>query len=125
MQKGDAAKLKLLLAGIAARLTKNKDFFVQATGVFISGKKKFEAQLTREGEDYRLRFQGAERTVDAASFCAFFVEQAEKYDEAERAYTARRSGGTLLVTARGVPSNRSRRGGHARGTACGPHSAWQ
>lgn len=57
MQKGDAAKLKLLLAGISARLTKNKDFFVQAIGTFISGKKKFEARLVREGEDYRLRFQ--------------------------------------------------------------------
>ena len=30
MQKGDSAKLKLLLAGISARLTKNRDFFVQA-----------------------------------------------------------------------------------------------
>lgn len=27
MQKGDSAKLKLLLAGISARLTKNRDFF--------------------------------------------------------------------------------------------------
>lgn len=27
MQKGDAAKLKLLLSGISARLTKNRDFF--------------------------------------------------------------------------------------------------
>ena len=72
MQKGEAAKLKLLLSGISARLTKNKDFFVQAVGVFTSGKKKFEAKLTRDGEDYRLRFQGAERTVNADGFCAFF-----------------------------------------------------
>lgn len=109
MQKGDAAKLKLLLAGIAARLTKNKDFFVQAAGVFTSGKKKFEAQLTREGEDYRLRFQGSERTVDAESFCAFFVEQAEKYDEAVLEYTERSSVVTLSVTARGVQMKQAER----------------
>ena len=45
MQKGDAAKLKLLLSGISARLTKNRDFFVQAVCTFTSGKKKFDAQL--------------------------------------------------------------------------------
>ena len=27
MQKGDIAKLKLLLAGISARMTKNRDYF--------------------------------------------------------------------------------------------------
>ena len=43
MQKGDMAKLKLLLAGISARLTKNRDYFVQASCVFTSGKKKFDA----------------------------------------------------------------------------------
>lgn len=47
MQKGDAAKLKLLLSGISARLTKNRDFFVQAVCTFTSGKKKFDARLTR------------------------------------------------------------------------------
>ena len=49
MQKGEAAKLKLLLSGISARLIKNRDFFVQAVGAFTSGKKKFEAKLTRDG----------------------------------------------------------------------------
>ena len=39
MQKGDSAKLKLLLAGISARLTKNRDFFVQADCTLVSGKK--------------------------------------------------------------------------------------
>ena len=41
MQKGELAKLKLLLSGIAARLDKNRDFFVQADCTFTSGKKKF------------------------------------------------------------------------------------
>lgn len=45
MQKGDSAKLKLLLAGISARLTKNRDFFVQADCTLVSGKKKFDAKL--------------------------------------------------------------------------------
>lgn len=30
MQKGDIAKLKLLLAGISARMTKNRDYFIRA-----------------------------------------------------------------------------------------------
>lgn len=76
MQKGDSAKLKLLLAGISARLTKNRDFFVQADCTLVSGKKKFDAKLSRADEDYTLHFQGSDRRVDAAEFCAFFAEQA-------------------------------------------------
>lgn len=38
MQKGDSAKLKLLLAGISARLTKNRDFFVQADCTWFPAK---------------------------------------------------------------------------------------
>lgn len=66
MQKGDSAKLKLLLAGISARLTKNRDFFVQADCTLVSGKKKFDAKLSRADEDYTLHFQGSDRRVDAA-----------------------------------------------------------
>lgn len=68
MQKGDSAKLKLLLAGISARLTKNRDFFVQADCTLVSGKKKFDAKLSRADEDYTLHFQGSDRRVDAAEF---------------------------------------------------------
>ncbi len=71
MQKGDVAKLKLLLSGISARLTKNRDFFVQADCTFTSGKKKFDARLTRTEQGYQLRFQGSAREVDADGFCAF------------------------------------------------------
>lgn len=102
MQKGDSAKLKLLLAGISARLTKNRDFFVQADCTLVSGKKKFDAKLSRADEDYTLHFQGSDRRVDAAEFCAFFAEQAEKYDESMLTYTERSTVVTLSVTARGV-----------------------
>ena len=44
MQKGDIAKLKLLLAGISARMTKNRDYFIRAVCTFTSGKKKFDAE---------------------------------------------------------------------------------
>ena len=102
MQKGDVAKLKLLLSGISARLTKNRDFFVQADCTFTSGKKKFDARLTRTEQGYQLRFQGSAREVDADGFCAFFAEQAEKFDESVLAYTERSAVVTLSVTARGV-----------------------
>lgn len=106
MQKGDSAKLKLLLAGISARLTKNRDFFVQADCTLVSGKKKFDAKLSRADEDYTLHFQGSDRRVDAAEFCAFFAEQAEKYDESVLTYTERSTVVTLSVTARGVQISR-------------------
>lgn len=102
MQKGDAAKLKLLLSGISARLTKNRDFFVHAVCTFTSGKKKFDAQLARTEQGYALRFQGSAREVDAAGFCAFFAGQAEKFDESVLTYTERSAVVTLSVTARGV-----------------------
>lgn len=109
MQKGDAAKLKLLLSGISARLTKNRDFFVQASCTFTSGKKKFDAQLTRTDKGYELRFQGSAREVDAAGFCAFFMEQAEKFDESVLTYTERSAVVTLSVTARGVQMKQAER----------------
>ena len=109
MQKGDSAKLKLLLAGISARLTKNRDFFVQADCTLVSGKKKFDAKLSRADEDYTLHFQGSDRRVDAAEFCAFFAEQAEKYDESVLTYTERSTVVTLSVTARAKRPPRKRR----------------
>lgn len=109
MQKGDAAKLKLLLSGISARLTKNRDFFVQADCTFTSGKKRFDARLTRTDKGYELRFQGSAREVDAARFCAFFVEQAEKFDESVLTYTERSAVVTLSVTSRGVQMKQAER----------------
>lgn len=109
MQKGDAAKLKLLLSGISARLTKNRDFFVQAVCTFTSGKKKSDAQLARTEQGYTLRFQGSAREVDAAGFCAFFAEQAEKFDESVLTYTERSAVVTLSVTARGVQMKQAER----------------
>ena len=109
MQKGELAKLKLLLSGIAARLDKNRDFFVQADCTFTSGKKKFPAALTRADQGYQLRFQGSGRAVDAAGFCAFFTEQAEKFDESVLVYTERSTVVTLSVTARGVQMKQAER----------------
>ena len=109
MQKGDAAKLKLLLSGISARLTQNRDFFVQAVCTFTSGKKKFDAQLARTEQGYALRFQGSAREVDAAGFCAFFAEQAEKFDESVLTYTERSAVVSLSVTARGVQMKQAER----------------
>ena len=109
MQKGDVAKLKLLLSGISARLTKNRDFFVQADCTFTSGKKKFDARLPRTEQGYQLRFQGSAREVDADGFCAFFAEQAEKFDESVLAYTERSAVVTLSVTARGVQMKQAER----------------
>ena len=109
MQKGELAKLKLLLSGIAARLDKNRDFFVQADCTFTSGKKKFPAALTRTEQGYQLRFQGSSRAVDAAEFCAFFTAQAEKFDESVLAYTERSTVVTLSVTARGVQMKQAER----------------
>lgn len=103
------AKLKLLLSGISARLTKNRDFFVQADCMFTSGKKKFDARLTRTEQGYQLRFQGSAREVDADGFCAFFAEQAEKFDESVLAYTERSAVVTLSVTARGVQMKQAER----------------
>ena len=54
MQKGDSAKLKLLLAGISARLTKNRDFFEQADCTLVSGKKKFDLANVRMGLDIQM-----------------------------------------------------------------------
>lgn len=86
MQKGDIAKLKLLLAGISARMTKNRDYFIRAVCTFTSGKKKFDAELSLDGQNWALRFQGSTSPTDAAAFCAFFASEAEKFDESVLVY---------------------------------------
>lgn len=109
MQKGDQAKLELLLTGISGRLIKNRDYFVSAACSFLSGKKKFNAALSRTDTSYNLRFQGTENNVDAQGFCRFFREQAEKFDEATLVYTERSTVITLTVTARRVQMKQTER----------------
>lgn len=109
MQKGDSAKLKLLLSGIAARLTKNQEYFIAAECTFQSGTKKFAATLGRTETGYALTFQGAVRQIAAADFCAFFAEQAEKYDGAVLTYTERSTVVTLSVSPRGVQMKQAER----------------
>ena len=122
MQKGDAAKLRLLLTGIAARLEKNRDYFVQAECSFVSGRKRFPARLKRTEDGYSLRFQGSDRALDAAGFCAFFAEQAEKYEQAVLTYTERSAVVTITVTARGVQMKQAEReaGAEEKAAAANP-----
>lgn len=56
-----------------------------------------------------LRFQGSTRPADADSFCAFFIEQAEKFDESMLVYTERSTVVALSVTARGVQMKQAER----------------
>ena len=109
MQKGDIAKLKLLLAGISARMTKNRDYFIRAVCTFTSGKKKFDAELSLDGQNWALRFQGSTLPTDAAAFCAFFASEAEKFDESVLVYTERSAVVTLSATARGVQMKQAER----------------
>lgn len=109
MQKGDIAKLKLLLAGISARMTKNRDYFIRAVCTFTSGKKKFDAELSLDGQNWALRFQGSTSPTDAAAFCAFFASEAEKFDESVLVYTERSAVVTLSATARGVQMKQAER----------------
>ena len=109
MQKGDIAKLKLLLAGISARMTKNRDYFIRAVCTFTSGKKKFDAELSLDGPNWALRFQGSTSPTDAAAFCAFFASEAEKFDESVLVYTERSAVVTLSATARGVQMKQAER----------------
>lgn len=109
MQKGDIAKLKLLLAGISARMTKNRDYFIRAVCTFTSGKKKFDAELSLDGQNWALRFQGSTSPTDAAAFCAFFTSEAEKFDESVLVYTERSAVVTLSATARGVQMKQAER----------------
>lgn len=109
MQRGDSAKLKLLLCGISARLTKNQEYFIGAECTFLSGKKKFSASLQRAEQGYALSFQGAVRQTDAERFCTFFFEQADTYDQAVLTYTERGTVVTLTVSPRGVQMRQAER----------------
>lgn len=110
MQKGDKNKLKLLLVGIKARLEQNRDYFVGMTCTFHAGKKKFEGTLRVDDENgYLLRFQGAERPVDAAGAVDFFAHEAEIYEESVLTYTERGAEITITVGARGVQMKQAER----------------
>lgn len=61
MQKGDIAKLKLLLAGISARMTKNRDYFIRAVCTFTSGKKNLMPNFRSTGKTGRFVFRAVPR----------------------------------------------------------------
>lgn len=109
MQKGDLAKLQLLLAGISARLTKNRDYFVEAVFSFLSGNKQFVGKLARTDEGYELTFQGVTKLVNAEEVCAFFKEQTQKYEQARLDYTERGTIVSLTVSPRGVQMKQTER----------------
>lgn len=109
MQKGDKNKLKLLLIGIKARLEQNRDYFVGMTCTFRAGKKKFEGTLHRSDSAYLLRFQGAERVVDAVGAAEFFEQQAEIYEESVLVYAERGAEITITVNGRGVNMKQAER----------------
>lgn len=107
MQKGDQNKLKLLLVGIRARLTQNRDYFVSAVFQFSSGGKKFKGTLSLAEEGYRLHFQGTETQLDADGVTAFFEKQAAVYAESVLTYTERSTVVTITVGPRGVQMKQS------------------
>ena len=76
---------------------------------FTSGKKKFDAELSLDGQNWALRFQGSTSPTDAAAFCAFFASEAEKFDESVLVYTERSAVVTLSATARGVQMKQAER----------------
>ena len=74
MQKGDIAKLKLLLAGISARLTKNRDYFVQCRlHIHFRQRKNLTPKLSlARTRTARCVFRAAPRRVDAADILRIF-----------------------------------------------------
>lgn len=103
MQKGEQNKLFLLLTGIRARMTQNRDFFVALHMKFRAGSKQFQAIVTHNnGEDWLLRFQGTDRVIDAQQVVDFFTEQAGLYEEATLHYVERSKETVISCTPRGV-----------------------
>lgn len=117
MQKGDRNKLKLLLVGIRARLEQNRDYFAGMRYTFQAGKKKFEGKLRLEEGTYVLRFQGADRRVDAAAAVEFFEQQAELYEQSTLEYTERGAVITITCGARGVQMKQTERQSAPEGAA--------
>ncbi len=87
MQKGDQNKLKLLLTGVKARASRNRDYFVSMEFTFRSGGKKFKAALSLSEEAYTLTFQGTARQTGLEEALEFFVQQAMLYEESVLTYT--------------------------------------
>lgn len=103
MQKGEQNKLSLLLTGIRARMTQNRDYFVALDMKFRAGNKQFQATVMHGGaQDWVLRFQGADRTVNAQQIVDFFAEQVGAYEEATLRYAERGKETVISCTPRGV-----------------------
>ena len=118
MQKGEQNKLKLLLSGICARLTQNRDYFVSLTMEFRSGGKKFQATAERaDGTAWQLQFQGTARRVDAQEIAAFFAEQAPRYEESALTYLERGKSILITCTRRGVHMKQTEQAGTPENTA--------
>ncbi len=102
MQKGDQNKLKLLLTGVKARASRNRDYFVSMEFTFRSGGKKFKAALSLSEEAYTLTFQGTARQTGLEEALEFFVQQAMLYEESVRGMSM-----TITVDQKGVKMQQS------------------
>lgn len=107
MQKGDQNKLKLLLTGVKARASRNRDYFVSMEFTFRSGGKKFKAALSLSEEAYTLTFQGTARQTGLEEALEFFVQQAMLYEESVLTYTERGMSMTITVDQKGVKMQQS------------------
>ena len=59
MQKGRFREAQAAAGRHFSTADQNRDFFVQADCTLVSGKKKFDAKLSRADEDYTLHFRAA------------------------------------------------------------------
>lgn len=107
MQKGNQAKINLLLCGIQSRLTQNQEYFISVLFTFKSGSKTFSGDLQLRDGAYYLNYNGASKESSPQAACAFFSEEAEKYQSAELIYKERGSTLTILVSPRGVQMKQS------------------
>lgn len=103
MRKGDENKLRMFLTGVAARLEKNREYFVEIRLVFQAGNRDVQGRIAIEQNGTLcLQYQGICKPLESGEIPTFFLQEAALYEASRLRYAERGSCIEIVCSSRGV-----------------------
>lgn len=89
MNQQQKSKIELFLGGFSERYRTAREYFVEITFEFTSGRKVYRGTISENGESLQYRFSGTRNIADLSEGLQFLLEDLLKYDTAIIRYKER------------------------------------
>ena len=107
MKRTDQQKLRVLLAGLSARLSENGEYFLSCSASLRTGARTLQGTLTPAAGGYLWAFGAEKRILSPEGFADAVLDAAPAYDGLTLVYRERGAVITVEADERGVRSRRS------------------